>query len=260
MSLRPRRNAARAGSVRALRMLRSFSVIAGVGMLVACTAPLPDPSIDRETTPPGEGVFAPSAGAAGAAGAGLRPLVRELAVPPGAPPRSTVARVNYELSSSGPDLPPDDGLPGDDAPPEIFQRGGASWYGIQFHQRRTANGERFDMSAFTAAHRTLPFGTAVCVRSLTNGREVLVRVNDRGPFSAGRIIDLSRAAAEAIDMVGLGIKQVAITVIEGGNMRCGGVAVDLAALAAQASTGDEATPPPAAPPAARRVSKVRPQR
>ena len=245
MSLPPRRGARRTGWGRAMRML--VSVVA-MGVFAACSAP-PQGNVEASDTA--------QAGPSAASGIGLRPLVREIAVPAGALPRSTVARVNYELSSSGPDLPPDDGLPGDDiAPREIFQRGGASWYGIQFHQRRTANGERFDMSAFTAAHRTLPFGTAVCVRSLTNGREVLVRVNDRGPFSAGRIIDLSRAAAEAIDMVGLGIKQVAITVMESRNMRCSGAAVDLAALAAQASTGDE-PPPTAASPAARRVSKVR---
>lgn len=227
--------------------MRMLASVVAMGVLAGCSAP---PQGNVEASEPTQ------AGPGAASGIGLRPLVREIAVPAGALPRSTVARVNYELSASGPDLPPDDGLPGDEpAPREIFQRGGASWYGIQFHQRRTANGERFDMSAFTAAHRTLPFGTAVCVRSLTNGREVLVRVNDRGPFGAGRIIDLSRAAAEAIDMVGLGIKQVAITVMESSNMRCGGAAVDLAALAAPASTGDEATPPPAAP-AARRASRA----
>lgn len=231
-----------------IRAIRTVLSVATIGALAACAAPPSDDIGESEVAQTEQGATP---------AIGLRPLVRQIAVPPGALPRSTVARVNYELSSSGSDLPPDDGLPGDEiAPREIFQRGGASWYGIQFHQRRTANGERFDMSAFTAAHRTLPFGTAVCVRSLTNGREVLVRVNDRGPFGAGRIIDLSRAAAEEIDMVGLGIKQVAITVIESENARCGGTTVNLSALAAQASSGDEATPAPAAP-AARRVSKAR---
>ena len=109
-------------------------------------------------------------------------------------------------------MAPDDGVPGDEGPREIFERGGASWYGIQFHQRKTANGERFDMTAMTAAHKTLPFNTRVCVRSLVNGREVLVRINDRGPYASGRIIDLSRAAAEAIGMLGMGIKQVALSI------------------------------------------------
>lgn len=91
------------------------------------------------------------------------------------------------------------------------ERGGASWYGIRFHKKRTASGERFDMNAFTAAHKTLPFGTRVCVRSLLTGRAVEVRINDRGPFHAGRVIDLSQAAAEKIGGKGLGIKQVSLT-------------------------------------------------
>jgi rare lipoprotein A len=92
-----------------------------------------------------------------------------------------------------------------------LERGAASWYGLQFHGRRTANGERFDMRALTAAHKTLPFGTRVRVRSLVNGREVDVRINDRGPYVGGRIIDLSHAAAEALDMLGTGIKQVVLS-------------------------------------------------
>lgn len=80
-------------------------------------------------------------------------------------------------------------------------RGKASWYGAGFHGKRTASGERFDMHALTAAHRTLPFGTRVRVRNPQNGREVVVRINDRGPSRGNRIIDLSRAAAEAIDLL-----------------------------------------------------------
>ncbi len=91
-----------------------------------------------------------------------------------------------------------------------FERGAASWYGPGFHGRRTASGERYDMNAFTAAHRTLPFGTWVRVHSLVNGREVDVRITDRGPFARGRIIDVSRAAAMQLDMLGLGFKQVAL--------------------------------------------------
>jgi rare lipoprotein A len=97
-----------------------------------------------------------------------------------------VPSVRYDLAVSGTgELTPDDGVPGDDGPREIFERGGASWYGIQFHQRKTASGERFDMTAMTAAHKTLPFNTRVCVRSLVNGSEVLVRINDRGPYAIG---------------------------------------------------------------------------
>ncbi len=87
-------------------------------------------------------------------------------------------------------------------------QGLASFYGRKFHGRRTASGERFDMHALTAAHRDLPFGTKLRVRNLRNGKEVVVRVNDRGPFKKGRIIDVSRAAAEALGMLGRGIEKV----------------------------------------------------
>jgi rare lipoprotein A len=83
-------------------------------------------------------------------------------------------------------------------------RGKASWYGARFHGKRTASGERFDMNELTAAHRTLPFGTRVRVRHMGNGREVVVRINDRGPHVGGRIIDLSQAAAAALDLLQAG--------------------------------------------------------
>jgi rare lipoprotein A len=98
--------------------------------------------------------------------------------------------------------------------PREFQQGKASWYGPRFNGRRTASGERYNMNELTAAHRTLPFGTLVRVRSLVNGKEVDVRITDRGPFSRGRVIDLSRAAAEAIGMLGLGVKDVLLLVPE----------------------------------------------
>ncbi len=103
-----------------------------------------------------------------------------------------------------------------------FERGGASWYGLRFHQRSTASGERYNMGAYTAAHRTLPFGTKVCVHSLINGREVLVRINDRGPHAPGRIIDLSKAAADMIGLAGLGIKEVALSLPAQTGRVCGG--------------------------------------
>ena len=105
------------------------------------------------------------------------------------------------------DVPP---LPSNPYELRETERGGASWYGARFHRRRTASGELFDMRALTAAHRTLPFGTRVCVRSLLTGRAVEVRINDRGPFHPGRVIDLSQAAAEKLGAKGLGIKQVAL--------------------------------------------------
>ncbi|HQQ71782.1 MAG TPA: septal ring lytic transglycosylase RlpA family protein, partial [Alicycliphilus sp.] len=92
--------------------------------------------------------------------------------------------------------------------PVLLASGRASFYADSLHGRRTASGERYDREEFTAAHRSLPFGARLCVRSLVNGRTVIVRVNDRGPFTPGRLIDLSRAAAEELGMMGLGIKSV----------------------------------------------------
>ncbi len=94
------------------------------------------------------------------------------------------------------------------------QRGEASWYGSKFHGRGTASGEIFDMYAYTAAHRTLPFNTRVRVTFLQTGREVVVRINDRGPHVAGRIIDLSWAAAEAIGLRACGVGQVKLEGLE----------------------------------------------
>ncbi|MEB3282651.1 MAG: septal ring lytic transglycosylase RlpA family protein, partial [Lyngbya sp.] len=92
--------------------------------------------------------------------------------------------------------------------------GWASWYGPGFHGRLTANGERFNQYEMTAAHRSLPFGTTVRVTNTNNGRSVVVRINDRGPFSGGRIIDLSVAAAEAIGMISSGVAPVKVEVLE----------------------------------------------
>ncbi|OGB15317.1 MAG: hypothetical protein A2W72_01265 [Burkholderiales bacterium RIFCSPLOWO2_12_67_14] len=108
--------------------------------------------------------------------------------------------------------PSDLGLPGTwDGPGDSeIERGMASWYGQKFQGRRTASGEPFDMHALTAAHKTLPFGTRVRVRHLGSGQEVVVRINDRGPFAKGRVIDLSRAAAAAIGLVQSGTAQVVL--------------------------------------------------
>ena len=86
----------------------------------------------------------------------------------------------------------------------------ASWYGPGFHGKTTANGETFDTNALTAAHKSLPFGTMVRVTHLLNGTSVVVRINDRGPFIPGRIIDLSKAAAREIDMISSGTARVRI--------------------------------------------------
>ena len=94
------------------------------------------------------------------------------------------------------------------------ESGEASWYGGKFQGRQTASGEIFDTNKLTAAHKTLAFGTLVEVVSLENGRKVVVRVNDRGPYVDGRIIDLSRAAADSLDMVSSGVIRVAIRVVQ----------------------------------------------
>ncbi|HMB77047.1 MAG TPA: septal ring lytic transglycosylase RlpA family protein [Kiloniellaceae bacterium] len=91
--------------------------------------------------------------------------------------------------------------------------GEASWYGVPYHGRTTASGETFNMNAMTAAHKTLPFGTKVKVTNLANGRAVQVVINDRGPFVPGRIIDLSRAAADKIDMIKAGVAKVRVEVL-----------------------------------------------
>ncbi len=94
------------------------------------------------------------------------------------------------------------------------QTGRASWYGKKFHGRKTANGETYNMYALTAAHKTLPLGTWLHVENLENGKDIKVRVNDRGPFVGQRIIDLSYKAAVGIDMTGNGTARVRIKAID----------------------------------------------
>ncbi len=92
----------------------------------------------------------------------------------------------------------------------LVTEGTASYYANFFHGRLTANGERFDMHDFTAAHRTLPFDSVVRVTNLNNGKVVFVKINDRGPYVGNRIIDLSKAAAQQLDMIECGISKVRI--------------------------------------------------
>jgi rare lipoprotein A len=95
----------------------------------------------------------------------------------------------------------------------VVQEGVVSWYGAAFHDKPTASGERFDAGAMTMAHPTLPFGTKVKVTNLRNGRTVVVRVNDRGPFVGKRIADLSRAAAAQLGIVKRGVARARIEVL-----------------------------------------------
>ena len=101
------------------------------------------------------------------------------------------------------------------APPigEDLGAGIASWYGPKFAGRRTANGETFDPAELTAAHKSLPFGSRVRVTDSRSGRSVVVRINDRGPFVRGRVIDLSQAAASEIGMIGAGHTEVSLALL-----------------------------------------------
>lgn len=93
-------------------------------------------------------------------------------------------------------------------------QGKASFYGSEFNGRKTANGEIYDETALTAAHRTLPFGTVLRVTNLRNGLSVIVRVNDRGPFHPNRVIDLSKNAAEEIDLIQYGVTDIEAEILE----------------------------------------------
>lgn len=128
------------------------------------------------------------------------------------------------------------------AAPAPFETGLASWYGVPFHGRLTASGERYDMEAMTAAHKTLPFGARVLVRCLDTGLSVEVRVNDRGPFVSGRIIDLSAAAGRALSMESRGLARVELSVLSwpggapsalGAAARPNGLRVQLASYASE---------------------------
>jgi rare lipoprotein A len=101
-----------------------------------------------------------------------------------------------------------------DTKPLFVQTGIASWYGAPYHNRRGSNGEIYDMHALTAAHRTFPLGSIARVTNLSSGETVIVRITDRGPFIEGRIIDLSRAAAEKIGLVRRGTGEVRVELLE----------------------------------------------
>lgn len=92
--------------------------------------------------------------------------------------------------------------------------GKASFYGSEFNGRKTANGEVYDETALTAAHRTLPFGTVLRITNLQNGLSVIVRINDRGPFHPDRVIDLSKSAAEEIDLIRYGVADIEAEILE----------------------------------------------
>jgi rare lipoprotein A len=205
-------------------VLRSTATL-GAALLLALLAACTTPRSSQPSTTPGSGAAAPAPRPSRPA-TDASPATGEIADE--VPPSAAVFRPSLLAGEV----------------PREFQRGQASWYGPRFNGRRTASGERFDMQELTAAHRTLPFGTMVRVHSLVNGRDVDVRITDRGPYSGNRIIDLSRAAAEELGMLGMGLKEVVLLVPE--------------------STPEVATTPaPAArkrPPARRRPAAPRPPR
>jgi rare lipoprotein A len=151
--------------------------------------------------------------------------------------------------SSGSSVPPEvptnaaRGSPKSGPPPAIerqpavpggyVEEGVASWYGEPFNGRRTSNGEIYDMHTFTAAHRTLPFNCMVRVTNLDNGKQTDVRINDRGPFVANRVIDLSLAAARAIEMWGPGTAHVRLEILSGPNPQTGFFGVQVGAFKVQ---------------------------
>lgn len=230
---------ARAGLRRALAVAAVLAVLAG------CAAPPASPPTP-EVAPP---VAVPKAPASSetpgkvVAPAQERPRRRAGASSPSLAAPRPEAELEAELeaeSAPSPALAEEGGATAADG--VLVGRGVASWYGPQFHGRRTASGERFDRNEYTAAHRTLPFGSRVCVRSAITGKTVVVRINDRGPFAPGRVIDLSQAAAEELGMLGLGLKPVELWHLASGDDSCPDMPDDAAS---------EAPPQPSAAPTAR---------
>jgi peptidoglycan lytic transglycosylase len=150
------------------------------------------------------GILAVIAAAALLSGCGRNRAAR-VDVPPAPPAHEAPA-------SPAPETPPPAAQPSPQ--PVYVETGLASWYGPPYHNRRSSNGEIYNMHAFTAAHRTLPLGTRVRVTNLQTGRSTMVRITDRGPFIRGRILDLSLAAAEAIDVRHAGVARVKVEVVE----------------------------------------------
>jgi rare lipoprotein A len=153
------------------------------------------------------------AAVASAGCAGRRPVAASPppSTSPAATPPSTAERKKTPADgAAGRTAPGDRDLAG-----AYSEEGNASWYGAPFHGRRASNGEIYDMNKLTAAHRTMAFNTVVRVTNLTNGKSVVVRITDRGPFIDNRIIDLSMAAAKAIESIGPGVVPVRLEVLSG---------------------------------------------
>jgi rare lipoprotein A len=158
--------------------------------LAACSGPLPKPVVEgalASAPQPAAPGWAPTAPAEPSNVAVARPMEQ-------APAQTDASQPTPAVLAAGVDV--------------VLAKGRASWYGPRFHGRRTASGERFDMHALTAAHKTLPFGSRVRVHSVHTGQQVVVRINDRGPYKHQRIIDLSYAAAKALGVKERGVTEV----------------------------------------------------
>ncbi|MBE7420326.1 MAG: septal ring lytic transglycosylase RlpA family protein [Ideonella sp.] len=186
----------RVGDARApaLGLLAAFALSA-CGVLAPQQAPV---SVDTGAAPPA--VPAPSPPSP-------PPPPPQRPPPEPADARPRVERLNAGAPNHAYEIKGERYEPGHEDVP-LLETGIASWYGRPFHGRRTASGERYDMNAMTAAHKTMPLPSYALVRNLANGRQVVVRVNDRGPFVKGRVIDLSRAAARKLRIHGLGRVEV----------------------------------------------------
>ena len=220
------------------RCWRRWRGALGLGALLALAACAPLPVAPPDGSAPG--AAAPCVAESGSAEACPPSTVRSSPAPaPGA-----VRGRRAAPASVAPPPPPAPDVPAAEAPSEPAresdQQGLASWYGPGLHGRRTASGERFDRYEFTAAHRTLPFGSRVCVRSTVTGKTVVVRINDRGPFAGGRVIDLSQAAAQELGMTGLGIKPVQLWLLGEDEDTCPDGVLENPLLAKEADAAEDA--------------------
>ncbi|MGF6148840.1 RlpA-like protein precursor [Kingella potus] len=168
--------------------------------LSACAAQQQPAAPAAETAPPA--AAAPRAAAAAASAA------QQAAAAPAAK-KSSASQTAAKKNTKADRAAKSDKAKSDKAA-KFSQTGKASWYGPGFHGRKTANGERFDMNTLTAAHRTLPISSRVRVTNLANGKSVVVRINDRGPYHGNRVLDLSKAAAQELGFIRTGTAQVKI--------------------------------------------------
>ena len=143
------------------------------------------------------------------AGCGAHKQARANVPPPPAIPQTTPAPTPQETTKEAEKIE----VPAD-AKPIFEQTGRASWYGAPYHNRRGSNGEVYDMNAMTAAHLTLPLGSIARITNVKTGHSAVVRITDRGPFVEGRIVDLSFAAAKALDVYGPGTATVRLEVLQ----------------------------------------------